>query len=350
MPDLTKLRYEDRKKSETTIPPDVGDYADIDRSTWKSFVMVAITTLTIAALSLLVKDYFFDGTVFKLSDLQYAIAIGVASVFFASFFFLQSLFTKSFGRLFTMTLVNAAGLVAPFYDRISNDIWVGAGVIFAALLLAGYTAQHELSLLLRVKLMRLAGRSIPRIMTALALFISLVFYLNITEGRTNILTRDLLGSLAFNPAEKLVVRFVPEFSFQKDPHTIFTDLATKQLEAMPEAKQLSPLVKKALIGKSVAESEERVQGFTDYPIDMKARVDDQLYGYLVSRVTGQTEGSRQLVGASAAVLAFTIFKLLGIAATIAASILSFLLFEMCAALDFATIVLESRTREIIVLK
>lgn len=350
MPDLTKLRYESVKKEDTHPPLDVGDYADIDRNAWKALLIVFLSTLGAVTFSFVVKSYFFSRALLGLTDLQYVILAAVLAAFFASFFFLQAMFTKGIARLNGMVLINALGLVGPFYDRFSLNVSVAAFVIYLLLLFAAYSGWRELSLLMRVKFMRLARRVLPGVMTALALFVSLVFYLNISEGRTNILTRDLLNSLIFMPAESITANFVPEFSFSKSAHQIFVDLATNQVNSAKEAKQLSPSVKKILIDKAVVEYENKIASMIQYPINMNSRVDDVLYGYLVTHVTGNAPGPRNVVGLSAALIAFVTLKVVGIFLAIGVTIISFLLFEMFIATNFATVALESRTREIIVLK
>lgn len=350
MPDLTKLRYESVKKEDAHAQPDLGDYADVDRNLWKSLLIGFLTTLFAVTFSFIVKDFFFYKAFLKLTDFQYVILAGVIGAFFAAFFFLQAIFTKGFARLNVMALINAAGLLGPFYDHFSRNAAIVSVLIYLALLFAAYSGWRELSLLLRIKFARLARRVLPGVMTALALFVSLVFYINISEGRTNIVTRDLLSSLIFAPAEKIAVRFVPEFSFSKTPNEIFTELATNQLDETAGAEQLSSAARKMVIDKSVAESKKKLASMIAYPIDMDSRISDTIFEYLVMHITGPDSETKSIVGLSAGILAFITLKFLGIFVAIAAGIIGFLFFEMCVAMNFITVVLESRTREIIILK
>lgn len=350
MPDLTKLRYEPMKEREERKTESLIDVVEEDRSAWKPYLLGFCTALFAFAFSYLVKDYFFEPRTFDLTTLQRGVFIAVSAAFFASLFFIQSVLVKNLSRLHTLSVFAVVALAAPFYSRISAGLAIGAFVLYAFLFFAAYTTWKELRLLVKIKFFRIGSRVLPKIITALALLISFVFYVNIQEGRTNILSKDLLNDLVFRPSEPLVVKIFPLFSFNKTGNEILSEMAAERIKSAPEAALL-PVKKRNELAKTLQqELETRIESFAKTDINFSLPVHESIYEWLIQNLLHGTPASKLTTAASIAVVAFLILKTAGIVFSYAALFLSFILYEVLIAMEFATVVLESKTREIVLLK
>ncbi|OHB22462.1 MAG: hypothetical protein A2939_02785 [Parcubacteria group bacterium RIFCSPLOWO2_01_FULL_48_18] len=349
MPDLTKLRYEPVQKAAQSSAS-VLDEAEVDRSVWKAALLAVLTCAFAFGFSLGVRDYFLETKILSFSPTHYMIFIAGSAVGFSVIFFLQSLFLKSFGRLSWMVFLNAVALSVPFYDRFSQSLLLAAVVVYLLLLLAARAGWSELRLLLKVRFFRLCRRVFPKVITVMALFISLVFYIGLQEGKTAAFNKDVFYAYMLNPLEGLLRSIIPDFDFEQTGDEIIADIVTQRLEDSAEAKSLTASVKKQVIEKSVSQTRDQIESFLNIDIDFKKTAGDGLYELFTEQIVKTSGLGGWIVGGSIVLLAFLVLKALGIVFGYTLVFVSFIVFELLIAVDFARIVLESRTREIIIMK
>lgn len=282
----------------------------------------------------------------------FLLASGAGVVFLVSFlllgFFLKSSWLGAGVMALQMVVLGAA------LYKYSSVFFIG--VLCGALLLyiaADAAGRRELAQALTVRFWRIGKVVIPKAILATTIVIGGLYYdlaaAAITEEKTL-----PVGEAAFEeflrPVESPLRRFFPEFDLTITLRDLLVRMAERQAKENKQFAALPPSVKSEIILQSVNEFEDQIAAWSGAAPEVNARVSDAIYRLLAARVRSLTLGGQRAVAFFlAALLLITILGLTWPLRIIIQGI-AFLVYQFLLSAGFASILLEARNREIIVVK
>jgi len=263
---------------------------------------------------------------------------------FLSVFLLQALFVRNRNLLNVFIILQSLAIAAPFLPIFS---WWLIGA-WAALLIFFWIAvrngRNALENQVKIHFFQIERFVIPGALTALSLFISLAYINFFFENAT--LSKQSFQTL-LRPAVPAMSVYVPGFSFQMTMGDLAEAIAIKQLGGQAEsipANQLSFATSQVI-------SYLRTQA-DPYKITFRSsdRLIDVLYSSVNQRLNRIPAGIRTLVPIGFATLLFLIVKGFALLLRWVTAVPAYILYELAFATGFASLTLESRSREVIILK
>jgi hypothetical protein len=278
----------------------------------------------------------------------------LAGLGFLVFFLLNVFFIKNLWLVNLIIFLGALAFSASFYDQLSKIFGIGVLISFLILLLANYVGRQELENMLKIKFWRVSKKTVPKAIVALAVFVGIVYVgvANLDIERKEFFISQETFEKIISPITKLgiIQGFVPGFDLSLPTEKLIKNLAASQIEQNSELKLLPETVKNQLIERSVKELENKISEFTATPLDSKAKASDALYEMMVKRFGDLPANAKSIAPKIVAALIFLTIVGLSLPIRLIVSVLVFLIYEICLALGFSTIMMEGRSREIIILK
>lgn len=263
---------------------------------------------------------------------------------FLAVFLLQVLFVKSRNLLNIFILLESAAITVPFLPIFSwwlVSAWLAMVVFFW---MAVRNGKDALENQVKIKFFQVERFVIPGALTALSLFISITYINFFFEG--NVVSKKSFQAL-LRPAVPVMSVYVPGFSFNMTMGKLAEAIAIAQLGGQAElipANQLSFATSQII---SYLRAEAAPYGFTFRAGD---KIIDTLYTYIVNKLEQLPKSIQAVVPIGFAFLLFLIVKGFAILIRWVAAIPAYFLYELALVTGFASLALESRSREIILLR
>jgi len=312
------------------------DEIEADRSVPKIVILAAAGIIFSFAFGYFLKLFIFQGR------LDFLLFCFLAALGFLIFFLLEVLFVKTSWIVSLIIFLETLGFLAPFYNHLSKTVAIGTLISFLIFLSGVYIGRAELGNMLKVKFWRISKKTLPKAIAGLALFSSIIYVGVIGSGEKEF----FISQATF---EK-VIEFVPGFDLSLPVETLIKNLAVNQIEGNAQLKLLPESAKKELINQSVKELEKKISDFTGIPLNPKVKASEALYGIMKEKFTNLPENVRLFTPAAVAAIIFLTIIGLSLPIRLIATVLAFLIYEICLALGFSAIIMEGRSREIIILK
>ncbi len=299
---------------------------------------------------------FFFGYFLKLFVLEsrtdYLIFSFSAFVLYLTVFLLNVFFIKSGSRISSIIFLESLALLGVFYDKLSLMLGLGVLASFLILLWANYSGRLELENMLKIRFWRVGKKTLPKAITALALFVAVAYAGVGSFGENDFFISSKAFEKILSPiAEmKIVQNFLPGFALEKPFDEFIKDLAKNQIEQNPQFKLLPQKAKKELVNQTAKELEKKASDLIGGPVNSKIKTSDLLYQTMVSKFKELPENIKNFLPVGLATLIFLTIVSLILPIRWLVSVLAYLVYEICLALGFSTIMLEGRSREIILLK
>lgn len=330
-----------------------SDEAEVDRSMVKIGVLAAVGAIS----------FFLFGLFLKLFILEKAgnffIFLVAAAIVFLIVFFLQIFFIKTSRWMNLFVSCEVLGLAVGFYDKISSTLLLVVLAVFLILLWANYSGRREFQNTLKIRFFQISKVVFPKAIMGLALFASVAYY--DLSGLGNLASGDknqefFISQPAF---EKIVLptagivnklNIFPEIDFSLPIEDLVKDMAKKQIEENSQFKMLPQAMKNQLIVQAAKEIETRISDFFGVPIKSKSTVSQTLYKAMVDKFSNLPQNIKSVILMGIAALIFLTIEGIAWPIRLAVSVLAWLVYEILLAAGFATIVLESKSREMVILK
>lgn len=312
------------------------DEIEADRSVPKIVILAAAGIIFSFAFGYFLKLFIFQGR------LDFLLFSFLAALGFLIFFLLEVFFVKTSWIINLIILLETLGFLAPFYNNLSKTVAIGTLISFLIFLSGVYIGRAELNNMLKVKFWRISKKTLPKAIAGLALFSSIIYVGVIGSGEKEF----FISQATF----ERVIEFVPGFDLSLSVETLIKNLAANQIEGNAQLKLLPESTKKELINQNVKELEKEISDFTGIPLNPKVKASEALYSIMVEKFTNLPENVRLFTPAAVAAIIFLTIIGLSLPIRIIATVLAFLIYEICLALGFSAIIMESRSREIIILK
>jgi len=312
------------------------DEIEADRSVPKIIILAAIGIIFSFAFGYFLKLFILHGR------LNFLFFCFLAALGFLIFFLLEVFFVKTFWIVNLIIFLETLGFLAPFYDNLSKILGLGTLISFLIFLSGVYVGRAELENMLKIKFWRISKKTLPKAIVGLALFSSIIYVGMIGFGEKEF----FIPQATFTK----IVKFVPGIDLSLPVETLIRNLAVNQIEGNDQLKLLPESAKKELINQSVKELEKKISDFTGLPLNPKIKSSEALYGIMVEKFTKLPENVRLFAPVAIAALIFLTIVSLSLPIRLITTVLAFLIYEICLALGFSTIMLEGKSREIIILK
>jgi len=312
------------------------DEIEADRSVSKIVILAAIGIIFSFAFGYFLKLFIFQGR------LDFLLFCFLAALGFLIFFLLEVLFVKTSWIVNLIILLETLGFLVPFYDHLSKTVAIGTLISFLILLSGIYIGRAEMENMLKIKFWRISKKTLPKAIAGLALFSSIIYGGVIGSEEKEF----FISQATFEKA----IEFVPGFDLSLPVETLIKNLAIKQVEGNAQFSLLPESAKKELINQSVKEFEKKISDFTGLPLNPKVKASEAIYEIMVEKFANLPENIRLFAPATIAALIFLTIVGLSLPIRIIATVLAFLIYEICLALGFSAIIMEGRSREIIILK
>lgn len=320
---------------------------ETDRSISKIIALAVLGITFSFSFGFFLKLFIFESrTVFLLASFS-------SLLFFLAFFMLGAFFVKSRIKTGQIILLESLAFLAAFYDRLSTNIAIGALASFLILLWANYSGRLELENMLKIRFWRVGKKVLPKAIAALALFVGVAYVSvgGVSGEKDFFIPQPTFDKIIFPIADfKIIQKFLPGFDLSLPAGELIKNLAKGQIEQNSQMKLLPEAAKKQLINQTAKELEKKFSDFLGVPIGPKTKTSEALYQAMVNKFAALPENIKTAVPVGVAILIFLTIISLSLPIRWLASILAYLAYEICLALGFSVIMLEGKSREIIVLK
>ncbi|MBI5147963.1 MAG: hypothetical protein HZA37_02320 [Parcubacteria group bacterium] len=315
--------------------------ADVDVSIAKIVVLAVLAVGSAAFLGWQLKRL-FDGSY----DWITAFA---ALALFLVFFLLQALLIKNFGRQALVVFLESAAIFAFFYALISPTLLFGLTVVFGLFLWAANAGKKELENGMKIRFFRVGKTALSKAATALAVAIGIIYYIYAAGAGGFFLSKEAVRQ-SIVPVSGIIGRFIPGFTMESSVNDIIKNISSVNLENDSRFQTLPSEVRAQLIKEASSQLLKQLSDFLGVSVSGAEKIDGLLHKIAEDNFTKlDPNGKSAAFWIAAAAVALT-FRGAAFLAVWAAEALAFLAYQFLIVSGAATIALESRSREIIVLK
>ena len=274
-------------------------------------------------------------------------------VLFLIFLSLQIMFINRRGFLALSLAISSLGLSAGFFANLTQYVLYALLVSAAIIIVGGLTTRATLDDSLKVSFLRVANSSIKFGILALAIIASILFF-NIFSTKPLDQNNPILSEGFFETTMTILSKplsgFLGGIDFTKTLREVATQMVDTQLQQnSTSTKNISAVQRQQIINSSIQDLQSRLGGVFGGQINVDEKMSTALYGALLNRINTLPLDVRRIILIIGAVLVlFTVLAVSPIIRPIVVGI-AFLFYEVFIALNFGTIIYETRSKETIVL-
>ncbi|MBI4992142.1 MAG: hypothetical protein HZB99_02895 [Candidatus Harrisonbacteria bacterium] len=266
-----------------------------------------------------------------------------SAVAFLIVFLLQTLFIKSKQIIGIIILLESLALTFVSIRLFSSVILSAWFLLILFWWLAVRMGREQLDNQLKIRFFQFEKAVMSYTLTALAIFISIIY---VVAGGGMVSEQNIKSILL--PAEPLIQKFYfKDFSLNMTMTKLVESLVIKQLGA--EAAALPISARNSLISQTVGQLSKQA---SQYGISFKGtdKIIDVLYGFVFNQIKKIPESFRAAIPIAVGALLFLTLKGVGSLFHWVIAIPAYLVYQLAILTGFARLALESRSREIVVLK
>lgn len=271
-----------------------------------------------------------------------------AAAVFLILVFLESLFVKDFGRLSAIFFIEAAALAAPFYGHFSRFIFIGTVITLLFLIWGGWSGKTELQYSTKIRIFRIARSVLPKAVTALSVFIA-AGYISVYQDNKVLISRSAFERIVIS-SEGIVRWYYGDFSFADTFQQAAQKIILRQNSGNLAYQTLTSAQKADLLKKTTEELRQRISVFFDVPVGNEQKLMDILYSGFTKFSLNISQSQKVAALFIFAAVIFLIVRSFGAPFYWLVALAAAAVFEILIALGFAVVLLETKSKEIIVLK
>jgi len=273
-----------------------------------------------------------------------------ALIVFSLAFLLQNVLVGSFKTLIGFVLADSLILSFFLFGRGGFYFVLGGSLaVFAFLTLAAYQGFREIKSGLSIRFIKVGKAVMTGFMTAIAIFSSFSYIGVASTGSVSFVSKDLLSGILLS-SSSTIEKIYPGFSFEKTFYDNLEALAYSQESKNPQIALLSSEQKNLMHREIISAYENQIVSFFGKSINFRDKTLDTLY-FIIS--TKMSEAARQFGTVFYVIALVFIFLLIkGVAPVVywPVVIISFFVYQLLLAFGFATVLLEMRSKEVVILK
>lgn len=272
----------------------------------------------------------------------------IAAFFFLAVFTLQAFFIKDRSVIIAAVFVETAVLALPFYKILSLPLIIAFFTFFLLNSGAILFGQRELENALKIPFFKISKAILVKSIIYVILLVSSIF---IFSEMGAILFTEKNSQAFINPLITPIIRpIAPNFSPEMPVGVLISEIVKEQMRESEQFKAMSEAEESAYLDKVVKEEAKIIERTTGAALDLKKSVADNIYLSLSSLLDNLTPQDKNYFGIALLVFIWLTISGFVFIFYVPVAILTYILYEILLAADFAVIQYESRSREIIILK
>jgi len=307
----------------------------IDRSIPKVAIIGAFGVLTAGAFGFFL-NLFIEG------NSSAGSAAGFLGIGFLAVFLLQTLFLKSEKIVNLVLLSESFGISVFFFSRFSPAILIAWSLLLLFFWNASRSGRRELDNRLKISFFQIDKQTTHKAITALAIFVSIIYASADGLAKNGISEKGL--EVFLKPAEPLIQKLeISDFSLQMTVFQLADSIIAKQANALPAS------LKNEAVNKALAGLKDQASG---YGINFKNNdtILKVIQNYINKQLEKIPEQIKVVIPFGFGLLIFLTIKGFGFIIRWLVAIPAYILYQLSLVTGFSRLALESRTREIIILK
>lgn len=282
---------------------------------------------------------FFNG--YSLIWFLVGLGVFIISSFFAALFlkgFIWSALAAGFSVMVSL---------AVFYDHFSAALNGFGFVVFLVFAWGIFKLQRALENTLEIDFFHLAKVFLSKMAMGTAILLSVFSYFLFSVKGGPVIPLEAFKAF-LRPNEKVVAVFFPGFSFDKSLQLFLADVLEKQLaDKVPNFATLPVSIKEGLIAPFQQQIVDGLQKFSGIKISLKDPISDVAYDVLAVKFSQLNEPLKSWTLIGVFVGLFFTIQILFVPINWLLSIVLFLIYSFLLAVNFASIKMESRSKEVV---
>lgn len=320
---------------------ELASNVEADYSPWKIFAVIAFTCLSAGAFGVF---------------LGYGIVGGIAGtgLLFLSCLVMQALLIKSLARFALGAVFESLSLVAPIIylkpDFPLLPLAFAALLNFLLIVWAQFSARDALDNELKVRFTKIAKAVLPRSFTAFAVVIAVIYGFSFKPE--TLFSPDFIGPMVGISAP-IVGYFIPDFSPEMSARDFLAVSARQSLakNGVIDFNVMPASLRDQIIDKTVESSKKALEDSFSISIDLNASFSDNVRFALADKLEiAVREIPPYFISIGAAIVIFLIAKAVSFIVYWLVALFAFVMYQVLLAIGFAEVTLESRSREIVLMK
>lgn len=263
-------------------------------------------------------------------------------------FTLQTFFIRSNMHFAIAFLLQSLGLMA-FFLSSTVSVLVLFVVVYLLLLSASHGGRKILDNTLKIDFWNISKLVAPKGIIAMTLLVSVFIPLHLQKHRDQLPLSLATFDKVLASSNVFIKRFYQDFDSSQTVEQMARAATERQLATIPQAKNLSPREREVLIGRSVQDFYEQLSGYTGVKIDPKQPVSVVAYGVLQDRYNRSSDDVKLWIYIIFGSIVFVSIASIMMPIRILVALLAFLAYETMIALGFAHVIVESRSKEVLIL-
>lgn len=298
----------------------------------KFYILIALTTLLG-----LVSSYLFSAGNFVYG--------AVFLVLFLSFFIIEALFIFSKPYLATGVALNSIAFAFPFLRLLSMYFLVGFAVFVLFLLHGAYRGRSEIDNMLKIRFTRLVRVISRSMITAVVVFLGIIIVLsnNFSISRESVDKTIKLSA-------PIIERFIEGFDGEVNTGTFLKQITERELRESEAFIALSVRDRQIIVERQAIDLKLRIEKSIGAAINLDASISENIYEIIDTKLSGLEPRAQIYWSVILIATLWLSVQSVEFIIYIPLTILVFLIYELLFVLKFATMQMETRSKELISLK
>lgn len=266
----------------------------------------------------------------------------IALVIFLTFFILEVLFTNKQNLLSLTVVLGGFAFALPFW-KLTSIYFILAFIVFVAFLFHGaYMGRREMENMVKIRFTRVIHVISSSIITAIVIFLTAVLIMS-----SNFRVKEERVGQIIDITAPFLGRFVGEFNADTQARAILNTFVERSLIKNEDFQALSVSQKKLIIDDGVGKLKERIEESLGTNIDLVNSVTANVHNIIENKLGFLTPRAQLYLALMVIAVIWISIRSVEFLVYIPLAILVILVSELLFALGFASIQLESRSKEII---
>ncbi|MBI2035877.1 MAG: hypothetical protein HYT12_04355 [Candidatus Liptonbacteria bacterium] len=291
-----------------------------------------INGLTIAGAILAFAFSYCLYSVFGGGGAALAITALISAIMFLAIIFLQAIFIKDTGRMGIMLFLETVAMFLPFIFYVSSFILVGVAITYLMMLWGGVSGKSEMQQAMKIKIFRLGKFILPKAITAISIFVA-ASYISFFQDQNLVISRETFMKIV--PTVDAVAKFVyPNLSLEDSFESALTEISGGE----------------NLNKEQIEASRDRFGRLIKLDFDAKESLVNIIYDAYKNYAMAIPSGQKILILVALGFALFITVRSVGAPIYWLVALITAFIYEILLALGFAAVVLETRSKEIVLLK
>ena len=271
----------------------------------------------------------------------------ISLVFLSEILVLQNFFIKGFDKLFAAAFLEAVGGAGFFYADFSGAVVIVVAAMVAILTKSFFDVRRELETSIKVRFWKISQVSLSATIPAL-----LLFFLALLSVKGNFFTEANFTNFILKPTSPIIAAYLHDFTPSKNTREFITQMLISNFSETDKQvlEKLPPAAKNQAISGLVDKFSTSLESSTGSVIDLNKPISTNIYAGIMAAYNRLTGNSRIFAIIIGIISIYYLIRSVMPILYLPIAFIVFLFYEVILSTGFALVQLESRSREVIILK